>query len=101
MSPQLVQTWVRTRKDVCMRSPQPLQSCDVDAGLTAATRVPAHAALKVRMMRKWDHPASWLDVVTPALRLAPLCAEPPLLSGLGSGRRLRLAGCIASTESTS
>ena len=43
--PQVVQTWVRTLKDFCMRSPQPEQSCDVYAGLTASTRFPAHAAL--------------------------------------------------------
>jgi hypothetical protein len=43
--PQFVQTWVRTLKEICMRSPQPLQSCVVYAGLTASTRFPAHAAV--------------------------------------------------------
>jgi hypothetical protein len=30
-----------------MRSPHPLQSCDVNAGLTASTRFPAHAGVKM------------------------------------------------------
>jgi hypothetical protein len=30
----------------------------VNAGDTASARFPAHAALKVRMDRKWPHPAS-------------------------------------------
>src|SRR5262249_22903565 len=58
MRPQFVQTRVRTESDLAMRSPQPEQSCDVYAGGTACTCLPAHAALKARMVRKWRHPAS-------------------------------------------
>src|SRR5262249_56695592 len=52
ISPHLVQTWVRTLNDFCTRSPHPLHSWEVYAGLTASTRFPAHAALQVRMVRK-------------------------------------------------
>ena len=58
MSPQLVQTWVRMDRLLCIRAPQPEQSWDVYAGGTASTRFPAHAALKARIVRKWRHPAS-------------------------------------------
>jgi hypothetical protein len=74
MRPQCIQTWVRTLKDFSTRSPQPEQSCDVDAGSTASTRLPAHAALRARMMRKWPQPASRMLLLSPALRLAPLCS---------------------------
>jgi hypothetical protein len=42
------QTWVRTERLFRIRSPQPLQSCEVYAGLTASTRLPAHAVLQAR-----------------------------------------------------
>ena len=45
ISPQFVQACVRTLRDFKIRSPQPEQSCDVYAGLTASTRLPAHAAV--------------------------------------------------------
>ena len=72
MSPQWVQTWVRTESDFWMRSPQPLQSCEVYAGLTASARFPAHAALKARRVRNWPHPASRRLLLRPASRAAPL-----------------------------
>jgi hypothetical protein len=74
MSPQVVQTCVRTDRLFSTRAPHPEQSWDVDAGLTASTRLPAHAALYARMDRKWPHPASCMLWLRPALRLAPLCA---------------------------
>jgi hypothetical protein len=43
-SPQWGQTCVRTLRLLRTRSPHPLQSCDVYAGGTASTRLPAHAA---------------------------------------------------------
>jgi hypothetical protein len=101
-SPQVLQTCVRTRKDLWIRLPQPEQSCDVYAGGTASTRLPAHAAVYTRRDRRWRHPASRMLVLRPALWLAPLCAEPPVpvpfSSGFGSGRRLTFAAAMASTE---
>ena len=94
--PQLVQTWVRTESDFCMRSPHLLQSWLVYAGLTASTRFPAHAAVKVSMDRKRPHPASCRLLLRLALRAAPFCSYPPFPSGSGAGRRLRLAGWMAS-----
>ena len=73
-SPQFVQMWVRTLKDFWIRAPQPEQSWDVYAGLIASTRLPAHAALYARMLRKLPHPASWMLLLRPAFRLAPLCS---------------------------
>ena len=55
-----------------MRSPQPLQSCAVYAGVTASTCLPAHAGVQARMDRKWCHPASCMLLLRPALRLAPV-----------------------------
>jgi hypothetical protein len=37
----------------------------------ASTRLPAHSALQVRIRRKAYHPAPWMDLLRPALRLAP------------------------------
>ncbi len=48
----------RTDKPFETRTPQPEQACDVYAGLTATTERPAHAALKLRMLKKLLHPAS-------------------------------------------
>jgi len=46
-SPQQGQTWVRTLKDLSMRSPQPLHSWLVYCAGTATTRFPAHAGVKM------------------------------------------------------
>src|SRR5215469_6928111 len=89
--PQEGQTWVRTERLFSTCSPHLLQSWLVYAGGTATTRRPAHAALPSRMVRNWAHPASWIDLLRPALLLAPLGRYPPEPSGLGAGRRLMLA----------
>ena len=69
MRPQVVQTWVRTRRlfrllEMC--SPHPLHSCEVYAGETASTRVPAHAAVQARIDRNCLHPASCMLLLRPA-----------------------------------
>jgi len=46
--PQAGQTGVRTQRLVWIRAPPPEQSWRVDAGVTASTRVPAHAVLPGR-----------------------------------------------------
>src|SRR5260370_41461502 len=90
--PQDGQQWVRTLSVLGTRSPQPEHSWLVYAGLTASTRLPAHAALKASMDRKRLQPASWILLLRPVLRPAPFCRYPPFPSGMGAGRRLRLAG---------
>src|SRR5258708_29543691 len=90
--PQDGQQWVRTLRVLGTRSPQPEQSWLVYAGLTASTRFPAHAALKASRDRKLPHPASWLLLLRPVLRLAPFWRYPLFPSGIGARRRLRLAG---------
>ena len=42
-------------------TPQPEHVWLVNAGGTATTSRPAHAALKARIVRNWDHPASDMD----------------------------------------
>ena len=56
--PHAGQECQRTDKPFETSAPQPLQVCEVNAGLTATTLRPAHAALCVRMMRNAPHPAS-------------------------------------------
>src|SRR6185369_16617455 len=48
----------RTDKPLDTSTPQPEHVWLVNAGLTATTRLPAHAALWVRMLRNAAHPAS-------------------------------------------
>src|SRR5262245_66436375 len=91
LSPQFGQTFVPTESDFSTRAPQPEHSWEVYAGLTASTRLPAHAAVHARIVRNWPHPASWRDLVPPDFALALWCREPPLPSGTGAGRRPRLA----------
>src|SRR5258708_7752529 len=95
-SPQEGQTWVRTLRRLGTRAPQPLQSWVVNAEATASARFPAHAALYARSDRKWPHPASWMEGGGRAWRRAAFGRYPPLPSGTGAGRRLRLAGWMAS-----
>src|SRR5262245_53664501 len=81
-SPQDGQTWGRTESLFWMRAPQPLQSCDVYAGGTASTRLPAHAALQARMTRKACQPAFWMDVLRPAFAWAPVAQVPTFAARL-------------------
>src|SRR5262245_60468141 len=52
----------RTDKPFWTRTPQPEQACEVEAGGTATPLRPAHAALKARMLKHWDQPASEIDL---------------------------------------
>jgi hypothetical protein len=65
-------------------------------GGMASTRLPAHVALPAKIMRKAYHPTSWMDVLRPALRLAPFGRWPPFSSGFGWGRLHRLRICKSS-----
>src|SRR5215469_14615143 len=58
ISPQLVQTCVRMERLFFTISPPPEHACEVYAGGTATTHLPAHSALQVRIWPKLDHPAS-------------------------------------------
>src|SRR5258708_7542539 len=58
ISPQVVQTWVRMLNDFGTRSPQALHSCEVNAGGTATTCLPAYAAVPSRIVRNAAQPAS-------------------------------------------
>ena len=49
------------RQALLDRTPQPEQVWLVNAGSTASTVLPAFAALKFRMARNADHPASCMD----------------------------------------
>ena len=52
----------RTDKPLATNTPQPEHRWLVNAGLTTCTRFPAHAALKARIPKNCDHPASWIDL---------------------------------------
>ena len=49
-------------KPLATRTPQPEHLWLVNAGSTAITFRPAHAALKERMLKNADQPASWIDL---------------------------------------
>src|SRR5215831_15015226 len=67
----------------------------------ASTRLLAHAALQARIRRKAYHPASWMDVLRPTVRLAPFGRWPPFSSGLGWGHLDRLRICKSSRQMVS
>src|SRR5215471_12780198 len=56
--PHFGQRCQRTDKPLATSTLQPEQIWLVNAGLTAITERPAHAALKLRMLRNAAHPAS-------------------------------------------
>jgi hypothetical protein len=60
--PHAGQLCQRTDKPFCTTTPQPEHVWLVEAGFTATTRFPAHAALKARMLRNPLHPASAMDL---------------------------------------
>lgn len=85
------------------RLPQRWQPTLVPAGFTSTTRRPASAALPVRMVVNWAHPASRMLLFSPAFAAARFGRKAPAFprSGLGTGRLVIPAGCRSSSAITS
>src|SRR5258708_36697539 len=83
---------LRSERSFLTTAPHPEQSCDVMYGLTKTTVRPAHAALTLTFSVNVLHPASKIDLLSPAFAAAPLGKETPVASScLGFGRLVRLA----------
>src|SRR5579885_1717617 len=77
-------------------APHPEQSCDVMDGFTKSTVRPALAALTLTISVNVLHPASKIDLLSPAFADAPLGRYFPLSSCLGCGLFTIFAACKSS-----
>src|SRR5262249_35826882 len=87
----------RSDRSFLTTAPHPEQSCDVMYGLTKRIVRPAHAAFALTIFVNVAHPASRIDLLSPALPEAPLGRYLAVsASCLGFGRLVRLAVCKSS-----
>src|SRR5271157_3682280 len=80
----------RTSRSFLTMLPHPEHACDVMNGFTKTTSRPALAALAETISVNVAHPASRIDLFSPAFALAPLGRYCPVASScLGSGTLVR------------
>src|SRR2546421_4008747 len=90
-----------TDKSFLTTAPHPEHSCEVFLGFTKTTLRPAHAALVLTIRVKVAHPASRIDVLSPAFAAAPLGRYCPVASScLGVGAFVRFLVCKSSNTMT-